>query len=398
MRARSLVLALIAALPQVPASAAESLWSSLRIHGFAAQAAVLTSANRWFGDSTGGSLDFTELGLNASLRPVSRILLAGQLLVRRAGDMYDGTPAVDYALADIDLHSSDRGRAGLRLGRMKNPLGLYNETRDVPFTHPGIFLPQVVYFDKVRNLVLSSDGGMVYGELYRNFGSLSLTLGNGRAVVDENVEWAYLGADFDGDVEPAGNTWLWSLWYSDRSERLKLGWSGASLATAFAPARGSPLTLDQGTTDILYWIASFQYSGEDWTLVCEYAREPLTWKGYGPFFADRRSVGEGYYVQGTYRPLASVELMLRYEEGFADRADRDGRALAAANEGLINPISAYSKIVSAGLRWDIDAHWMIRAEYASHRGAFVLSPRENPRPADLEGHWDLWALQAVYRF
>ena len=30
---------------------------------------------------------------------------------------------------------------GIRLGRMKTPLGFYNDTLDVPFTRPSILLP-----------------------------------------------------------------------------------------------------------------------------------------------------------------------------------------------------------------------------------------------------------------
>lgn len=398
MRRRLMTLTLSGALAAGPAWGDPPDWSSFQIHGFADQAAVRTSANRWFGDSPDTSFDFTELGLNASLKLYPRLLLAAQLLARRAGEMYDGTPAVDYALADIDLVSSEQGRSGLRLGRYKNPLGLYNETRDVPFTHPGIFLPQTVYYDKVRNLALASDGGLMYGDLYRDFGTLSASLGYGTPVIDENVEWAYLGADFDGEVEPDGRSWLAAFWYTDRSERLKLGWSSASLSTRFVPERGATLALEPGTTDIFYWIASVQYSAEDWTLVAEYAREPLAWSGYGPYFPDRKGEGEGYYVQGTYRPLAPVELMLRFEEGFADRADPTGRAAAIASGGRMDPTSAFSRIWSAGIRWDINRHWMARVEYGRHRGAFVLSPRENPDPGDLAEHWDMWAAQLVFRF
>jgi hypothetical protein len=53
-----------------------------------------------------------------------------------AGDMYDGTPALDYALVDLTLAETDSHSLGLRLGRLKNPFGLYNETRDVPLYPP----------------------------------------------------------------------------------------------------------------------------------------------------------------------------------------------------------------------------------------------------------------------
>ena len=398
MRSGSLVTALLAAFTGAPAAAAESPWNTVQIHGFAAQAAVNTTGNHWFGPSDGTSFDFTEIGLNASIRLLPRLLLAGQILARRAGEMYDGTPAIDYALADGTLFESPQGRAGLRAGRIKNPLGIYNETRDVPFTHPGIFLPQVVYFDRVRNLVLSTDGGTLYVDTYNDFGNLSLTLSRGHPVVDENVEWTYLNGDFPGDVKSDGNATLAGAWFTSRSDRFKLGLSGASLGIRFDPDRSAAFTLNPGTTDILYWIASIQYNAEDWTLTSEYAREPLEWRGYGPFLPDHKGTSEGYYIQGTYRLRRTIELMLRYEEGFANRQDRNGSGIEAAYGGLLPGFTGYSRILSAGIRWDINQHWMVRAEYAHEQGTFVLSNRENRNPGDLEPHWDLFAVQAVFRF
>jgi hypothetical protein len=397
VRRRNLVTALLAALAGTPATAAESPWSTAQIHGFAAQAALNTTDNRWFGPSDGTSFDFTEVAVNASARVLSRLLLAGQILARRAGAMYDGTPVIDYALADVGLFESPRGRAGLRAGRIKNPLGIYNETRDVPFTHPGIFLPQVVYFDRVRNLVLSTDGGLLYGDTYNDFGDLSLTVSRGHPVVDENVEWTYLNGNFPGEIRSNNEATLASLWYTSKSNRLKLGLSGASLSMRFHPDRSAAFTLGPGTTDILYWIASIQYSAEDWTLTAEYAREPIEWRDFGPTFLNHKGASEGYYLQATYRLRPAVGLMLRCEEGFANREDRNGNAIARLTGGLVPAFTGYSKAVSVGIRWDINAHWMVRAEYAHNQGTFVLSPRENDFGA-LEKYWDLFAVQAVFRF
>ena len=394
----SAALTIFLCLPPIPSAAAQSLWTSLQVHGFADQAVLDTSDNRWFARDAGVSFDFTEIGLNASLRPLPWLLLAGQVLARRAGEMYDGTPAIDFALADVTLRSSPQQRAGLRLGRIKNPLGLYNETRDVPFTHPGIFLPQVVYFDKVRNLALSTDGAMIYSETDTDLGTLSLNLGGGRAVIDTNVEWTYLSADYPGDMEPERNSWLAGLWFNSRSERLKLGVSGISTALRFDPSPHARFTLGPGTTDILYWILSAQYSAETWTLTSEYAREPLRWEGFGPYFPALHMTTQGYYVQGTWRPRPPFELLLGYQEGCADHADCNGRARAAASGGQSSAASAFSRILNAGIRWDINEHWMVRAEYQRHQGAFVLSPRENPDPGRLVEHWDLFGVQAVFRF
>ncbi len=104
----------------------------------------------------------------------------------------------------MTLDATATRRLWVRLGRIKTPLGLCNETRDVPFTRPSIFLPQAIYFDKVRNMLLSTDGIMVYGDLYSGHGDLSFTLSGGQPVVDENVEWTLLGAYFSRAAAAAG--------------------------------------------------------------------------------------------------------------------------------------------------------------------------------------------------
>lgn len=393
--AASIIASLTALIP-VGAVADGGIWDSLQVHGFASQALVKTSDNNFFGESPKTSFDFTEIGINASLRPHPKLLLSGQLLSRRAGKMYDGSPSVDYALADITALSSEQGRAGVRIGRIKNPLGLYNETRDMPFTRPSIFLPQVVYYDRVRNLVLSSDGLSLYGDWFADVGDVSLTLAGGQALIDDNVEWSFLGNDWPGDIKPDGIFWTGSLWYTTAGERIKLGLSGAMSSLRFDPDSGSQL--QPGTTDFVYWIGSFQYNAEDWTISAEYTREPVKWQDHGAFFPDQKLTTEGYYLQGAYRVRPNVELMLRYEEGFANRYDRDGTRASLRSDGLLPPFSTYSKIWTSGIRWDINQHIMARAEYQRHDGTFVLSTRENPDFGQLVRDWDLFALQLSVRF
>jgi hypothetical protein len=79
-----------------------------------------------------------------------------------------------------------------------------------PFTRPSIFLPQVVYFDKVRNLMLSTDGAMFHGDLSTGHGRYTLTLGGGQPVTDENLEWVFLGDDLPGKLNPRGVSWVGS--------------------------------------------------------------------------------------------------------------------------------------------------------------------------------------------
>lgn len=369
----------------------------LHLHGFASQALVHSSANRYFGNSPSTSFDFTELGLNASYQIDPRLLLAGQVLSRRAGEMYDGTPSLDYAVIDFTPIADAERRGGLRIGRIKNPIGLYNETRDVPFTRPGIFLPQAIYYDKIRNVLLSYDGVMLYGDLFKEFGNLSLALGLGRSVIDENVEWAYFGADFDGDLKADGVNWkVGSLWYSTPTERFRVGLSALATEMSFDAGPAAPLT--SGTIDISDWILSVQYNAERWTLSAEYARAPTVWKNFGPFFPFEDQVVEGYYLQGAYRLRPNLEIMTRYEEGFANRKDRSGRESSDLTGGLTPPFDFFSKIWTLGLRWDVNPRTMLRLEYQRHDGTYALSIRENPDPTSLTREWDVFAASISFRF
>jgi hypothetical protein len=90
--------------------------------------------------------------------------------------------------------------------------------------------------------------------------------------------------------------------------------------------------------------------------------------------------------------------MLRYEEGFADRNDRSGKQASALTGGITPPFDFYSKIFTAGVRWDILPNLMLRVEYQHHQGTFHLSIRENPDPSQLVESWDLFAASISVRF
>ena len=131
-----------------PALAFE-VFEGFQVHGFLSQGYFLTSNhNNLFGDSThGGSLGFTEIGVNVSWVPRPDVQLAIQGLSRRAGGAAEGEPELDFALLDYAAVETADRRLGARVGRVRLPFGLYNDARDVPFTRPSILLPQSIYFN-----------------------------------------------------------------------------------------------------------------------------------------------------------------------------------------------------------------------------------------------------------
>lgn len=378
-------------------AAAQTDWTrDAQIHGFLSQGFVDTTSNNFYGSSEGGSFDFRELGLNLSYKPTPSVLLSGQLLSRRAGEMYDGSPTVDFALVDWTFASDTDSSWGLMLGRIKNPLGLYNDTRDVAFTRPGIFLPQQVYFDRVRNLLHSSDGMRVYARRYTDYGTWDINAGIGQGMLDENVEFAFLNRDFGGELESDGLSYVGRIGFETPDGVWRLALSGARVDLDFRRDAGDPI--GDGDISIRYWIASAQYNAERWSLTAEYMEEPFEYAGFGTPIDDAGSTVQGYYLQGTYLLRNDLELLLRYGEGFNDKDDRDGRDSAALYGGQVPAHRFFHKDWTVGLRWDVTPDFMLRAEYQWNSGTWSLSPRENTDPRDTAKNWEMFSLLGAYRF
>ena len=128
-----------------PVRADELAGPRYQIQGFAAQGLIGSTNNHFFGDSRNGvSTEFTEAGLHGTWQALDAVRLSGQVLYRRAGESDQDGLRVDYAQADWQFYQTEVSQLGLKFGKVKLPYGLYNETRDVPFTRSGILLPQSV--------------------------------------------------------------------------------------------------------------------------------------------------------------------------------------------------------------------------------------------------------------
>jgi hypothetical protein len=385
-----------------PALALE-LFEGFQVHGFLTQGYFLTSNhNNLFGESTdGGSLGFTEIGVNASWLPRPDVQLAIQGLSRRAGGASEGEPELDFALLDYAVIETPDLRLGVRAGRVRGPFGLYNDTRDVAFTRPSILLPQSIYFDRTRDLQISGDGVMFYGEGRGSWGNIALEfVGPFFPRVDnENTELAFFFEDLPGDLDPRVS-FIGRLIYETPLQGLRFAVTGARVADdynpKFSPEEGD---LGPGTDAIEPLIFSAQYEAEHWSLTGEYARRHVVQEGFSTDFIDVDSdfVGESYYIQGIYRIDPHWEMMVRYDVFFANVDDRDGSEFEAAT-GLPSHL-AFAKDWTFGVRYNITPSWMVRAEYHNvYGGTFFLFPQDNPDVFALNKKWDIFALLLSYRF
>jgi len=396
---------------------ANSHWSErIQTHGFASQALIFTTDNNFFGDSEHGSADFTELGLNASFKLSPNIRLAAQLISRHAGEFYNGSPWLDYALIDINFMSTHQHQLGSYIGRVKNPVGLYNDTRDVAHTRQGVFAPQVIYFDKVRNLIMSADGLHLYSNHFLSTGNLLIQAGAGYALPDKNVEYAYMGQNWAGELEGNNLSFFGRVMYEHDGGRWIFSLSGANLSIDFdhEAADSTPFPagagLNSGDIELDYAVLSTQYNGEKWQFTAEVALEHTNFDGIGTVFDKSGFDSIGYYAQLDYKFSHNWQAFIRYEEFQLNKDDWNGKKAAKESQqtsqflsgfGIQQPASPahvnYAKTWVIGGHWDINKSLRLRSEYHISEGVATLSPRENSIPLTAK-YWDMFTISLSYHF
>lgn len=376
---------------------AEKLPQNLQIHGFASQSWLKSSGNNnVFGKSASddGSFDFRELGLNASMRPLPKLQFSAQMLSRWAGKGSPGNIRLDYGFLDYTIFSGETNQLGIRLGRMKNPIGFYNDTRDVPFTRPSILLPQSIYFDRTRKLALAADGAHLYGEQRSDIGNISFQLGVARPLVrGAEAEVALLGSDRPGRFV-AEMSYTGRVVYELDEGRFRLAFSGSQLNIGYSPTASDPV--QAGSIRFTPLVFSAQYNAERWSLTSEYALRHFEFKNFGVAPLTLDFYGESYYFQGAYRFTPEWEAVIRYDVLYTDRNDRSGNKWAAASGRPAH--NRFAKDITVGLRWNVTPEFMLRAEYHRINGTGWLSTLDNPVPGDLSQNWNLFSILGSYRF
>jgi len=368
----------------------------MHAHGFFTQGYFLTSDNRIFGTSdSGGSFDFTEAGLNIYWMPVTDLRLAGQVLFRRAGAGHEHDLELDYGLLDYTFFSTADYSLGTRLGRFKNPYGFYNETRDVLFTKPTILLPQSIYFERTRELAMSADGGLLYGEYWGQGGHVSFEFAVGIPRGNNlDTELVFVGADYPSETH-SELSFIGQLAYELEGGKYRMAISAASVDTRYDPKFFPPRDFPSLKTLFEPVIFSVQYNGDKLSLTSEYAIRSFEQTLLDKNFS-RSITGESYYLQAQYRFKEDLEAIVRYDVLYNNRDDKSGQKYQAFT-GKPN-YSQFAKDWTFGLRYYYNPSLLIAAEYHFVNGTAWLPVQDNPDPSSLEQRWHLFSLAASYRF
>jgi hypothetical protein len=394
--ARALLLVL---LPVFNVSALQWQNGDLQVHGFLGQGLVYTDHNNVFGTSQDVSLDFREMGVNASYKVLPNLLISAQGLYRDAGASDELGVRLDYAQIDYSqpFLNSD-AVLGVRGGRVKIPFGLYNETRDVIWTRPTVLLPQSIYFDTLalRQAMISADGGMIYGR-YTN-GNHRFGLEFLAAEPRDNVGGA---ASFLSGIPNAQGAFSGRPLLVGRSVYEWLGGRGRlmfSVVELDRDFKGTPGTVPAtGNVKILYPLFSAQYNAEKWSLTGEYGWIDSSRQKFIPGL-ETKIVSENFYLQGEYRFNTQFSGVVRYDVLHFNRADRDGKAMAAAT-GLPSH-RFYARDLTLGVRWEFNRNFMVAADYHWVNGTAWLNDLDNPTIQTGGGSpsWNMFTTMFSFRF
>ncbi len=374
-----------------PAYSFEPL-DDFQIHGFASQGYFLTSANNTYGESSKqrGTLGLTETGINISFTPVNNIRLAAQGVYRHAGEVSEEA-RIDYALLDWTFINNQSLQMGLRLGRIKNPFGFYSETRDIAFTRPSITLPSI-YYERSRNLVLSTDGAQFYADNAFAIGNVSFQFNFGELGDDlKELEIAILTFDAPGHLENKPS-YLGKIGYESTSGATRLAFSYGNADMEYKPGQGD--FFDSGDVNFKQFILSAQHRFGHITLTGEYLRQENIFENFGPFYPDVSPTTESYYLQGDYQFSSRIKGYARYDALFLDKNNRDGKK-SIPN---LPRSAAFAKSYMLGLQWVPSHQWQLQAEYHRVNGIASLSFADNPDLFATKQHWNIFSLQLSYRF
>ncbi|HEY5957417.1 MAG TPA: porin [Polyangiaceae bacterium] len=358
-----------------PSSSTESsmdVTPPLDVHAFVSQGFIKTNRNNYLVHSQRGSFEFAEAGINFTKELTDKLRVGLQLFAHDLGPIGNYNAKVDWFYLDYRFWDW----LGIRAGRTKIPFGLYNETSDIDAARVPILLPQSVYPITNRDYLLAQTGVEAYGLVrlgdaggleYRAYGGtiyLDPSLGASARTATSNLSVPYI----------VGGRLMWQT----PMEGLQAGVSAQALrvdfdyiltpeqtvqfqAAGMLPADFSgPIAYK---LPIVLGVGSIEYAHQDLLVAAEYSR---WWaKIEPPLLTTKAKVAnDRFYAMASYHVTPWFTPGVYYSLYYPDSDIRHGRA-------------AYQHDAALTVRFDLNAHWLLKLEEHYMYGAAGLDPNLN---------------------
>ncbi len=339
----------------------------VQVHGFASQGLVYTNTNNWLTmNSNQGSGAFTDFGLNVSSSVTDRLRVGAQVYDRNLGQLGQYHPSLDWAVVDYRFKSW----FGVRGGKVKTTLGLYNDTQDLDFLYTFALLPQGVYPTDIRDATLAHTGGDIYGSvsLRHHLGDFSYTAFVGHRSDSIYSGYAYLATSYGVHFSSYGGPQYGAdlRWHTPLKGLLV----GLSRINQDITTKGTSPNANPGGAPLPYssvskadWINQFygEYLVGKLRIYSEYRRalhDESTEGGLLLSTSDTR----GWYVSGTYRVMKRLAIgsyYSRYTITVVSGGPLASRVPDQTDTSLPGN-HVYDKVVTA--RVDLNRFWDVKVE------------------------------------
>lgn len=403
------ILIIVLSLFFMPGISMADEFGDVDIHGFIAQGYLQTNKNNFYSNSQEGTFEFNEAGINFTARLSPKLRIGLQLFARDIGPYGNDEVTLDWVYGDYRYQRW----LGLRFGKIRIPLSLYSETRDMDNLRTWVFLPQGVYHEIRRDTFSSRNGIELYGSLPRNIfgtfsyrtqvGVLSMKPDDGNSTFVEALVYpvwtvqsiepktSYL-VRIDWDT-PLDGLHLYTT-YSEYESHLVSRWSDDMLAQfalfdpTFDPATDSEFEND--ITDTA-WYYGVEYTIRDLVLAAEFFKEKSLQNIPGYFIEDFWRHREGFYFSGSYRFSEWFEAGVYYSE-----YDGDPEGEEFARKPFPEPKNKYlSEEYCLSFRFDITPNWIFKLEGHKYDGFGVLIDQDQLNLSDDKKTIDNWSLMTA---
>jgi hypothetical protein len=425
---------------------------ALQIHGFISQGFMVSDENNFLGKTEDGTFEFNEFGINFSTELSNEFHVGLQLFARDLGYLGNDEVTVDWAYGDYRW----KNWLGIRAGKIKMPLGLYNEYRDLDLARTSIFMPQGVYNETWRSTFNAIKGLGIYGSINTGVlgtfnyqgqvGALSVSTKDGlNKYIEEQLfakfETYHLSTTYIGHLnwetplpglKLAGSTFMMDGLDAEGYTEDTEFWRNQSIgvATMLSDQLSLPMPTSYEEAQQI-----FALSGMDLNLVNRYVVQSIdnikgywisgefTWNrihlagetfmlnteittvspGYGAAIDPNRETLRatsdaelgGFYGQVGYQVTDAFAASIYYSEYYPDKKDKDGDWW----EGLgLAASNAWIKDTAVSLRYDLNNHWTVKAEGHFMDGTAVMYWHDQDDPANAKQNWMLFAGKLTYNF
>ena len=367
----------------------------LDFHGFVSQGFLYTTKYNYLADNTkNGSFEFFEAGLNVSMNPLPRTHIAVQGFMYDLGSVGNYQPFLDYASIDYTFNDY----IGLRGGRIRKPIGIYNHIQDVDLARTAVLLPQGIYDARYRDVSATLDGGEVFGVIpLSQAGELTYELYAGSVNIgsDTGIAHAINNSLFGGKVtsfDPVLNAG-YQLWWNLPVDGLRLGAALSyvvNLDYNFTVPSGYPPPYHMAALSAHDVLPIQQYSAEylwnQWTFQAEYYNAPVSQDTFTPAGTLHSYIPtRAWYGGAAYRFNKWLEVGSYYTEYYLN----DRTVVVSSDES--------QKDAALSFRFDPTDWWIIKVEGHVIRGTALLQDNAS-NPIRNDDVWFMLAVKTTFSF